>query len=187
MPGQQQAEAELQQDSQITPSEQETITQTIPHLPPGPYQAGRCQEGPREGALQTQVPGQLCEAEKFIPHQKEGRKKLRLKPHSILQPRPSVFGSHLQREVGMQVTELGCSSGSARGGLAAAGSPLTCRCGCSVWAALPLHSLQVLPGIRRGRAGTVSACPGLWAPQTNPGRLAAGCSHCLRLPPHGWD
>lgn len=46
---------------------------------------GSCEEKPRKGELPTQVPGQLCGAEKFIPH-KKARKKTHSDSHSGLKP-----------------------------------------------------------------------------------------------------
>lgn len=43
-----------------------------------------------------------------------------------------------------------------------------CRDGGSLWGAVPLHPLPLLPWLRAGRAGTVSTQLGLQAPKPNP-------------------
>lgn len=94
---------------------------------------------------------------------------------------PSAGGSGGMGDV------LGCSSSSVWGTPAPSGLsfPLPRRCGHGMRAAVPLHPLQVLPGIRCGCTGTVST-RGLRAPQTNPGRLGAGCIPRGRFPSCGW-
>lgn len=131
-------------------SEQETITQTFTHPLSIPTKSARgiwllppliCEEKPCKGALPAQDPEQLCGAEKFIPH-KKGRKKTHLISHS-------VFGfllGGLCWNAAPAVRDPEPQQNSA---------PLSPRCDCSVWAPVPLHPPQVLPGLRCGSTGTV--------------------------------
>lgn len=113
--------------------------------------------------MQTQVPGQLCGAEKFIPPKKEKEENPFKLPHCFKAESRCVWFSWpcpiCRGKPGTWVTALGCGvpAPPAPSGL---GSLFPRRCGRCVWAAVPLHPLQVLPGIHRGCAGTVSTWPG---------------------------